>query len=194
MTEPEKKPEEQTAVPPEEQPSKLWQEILAESMGKKNNEDTNIFIFGDKSTGKKSLIRAMNKEVETQDSSLVTPNKNLDENSARFGLIDYELLTVKKPSEEDIETVNKIGVWIANEMIDKETFLTFVKPEDILNCICLIVVDYSRPWLIMKSIEKWTKFYYDAFSNLILKLPFEVQNELRDKSKYNFLIYKIYSC
>ena len=183
MTEPEKKPEEQTAVPPEEQPSKLWQEILAESMGKKNNEDTNIFIFGDKSTGKKSLIRAMNKEVETQDSSLVTPNKNLDENSARFGLIDYELLTVKKPSEEDIETVNKIGVWIANEMIDKETFLTFVKPEDILNCICLIVVDYSRPWLIMKSIEKWTKFYYDVFSTLILKLGFDVQNKLREKGK-----------
>ena len=183
MTESEKKPEEQTAPPQEVETSKLWQEILEESMTKKKSEDTNIFIFGDKSTGKKSLIRAMNKEIESQDSSLATENKNLDENSARFGLIDYELLTVKKPSEEDTETVNKIGVWIANELIDKETFLTFVKPKDILNSICLIVVDYSRPWLIMKSLEKWTKFFYDVFSTLILKLSFDVQNELRDKSK-----------
>ena len=188
MTESEKKPEEQTAPPQEVETSKLWQEILEESMTKKKSEDTNIFIFGDKSTGKKSLIRAMNKEIESQDSSLATENKNLDENSARFGLIDYELLTVKKPSEEDTETVNKIGVWIANELIDKETFLTFVKPKDILNSICLIVVDYSRPWLIMKSLEKWTKFFYDVFSTLILKLSFDVQNELRDKSKYIFLI------
>ena len=188
MTESEKKPEEQTAPPQEVETSKLWQEILEESMTKKKSEDTNIFIFGDKSTGKKSLIRAMNKEIESQDSSLATENKNLDENSARFGLIDYELLTVKKPSEEDTETINKIGVWIANELIDKETFLTFVKPKDILNSICLIVVDYSRPWLIMKSLEKWTKFFYDVFSTLILKLSFDVQNELRDKSKYIFLI------
>ena len=183
MTESQKKPEEQTTTPQEEPPSKLWQEILEESMTKKKNEDINIFIFGDKSTGKKSLIRAMNKEIESQDSTLATANKNLDENSARFGLIDYELLTVKKPSEEDTETLNKIGVWISNEIIDKETFLTFVKPKDILNSICLIVVDYSRPWLIMKSIEKWTKFYYDVFSTLILKLDFNVQNKLREKSK-----------
>ena len=31
----------------------IWQEILNESTTKKDNEDANVFIFGDKSTGKK---------------------------------------------------------------------------------------------------------------------------------------------
>ena len=181
-----KKEEEQSP----EEVSKIWQEILSESTVKKENEDTNIFIFGDNSTGKKSIIRAMNKEIESQDNnSDVAPQKNFDETSSRFGLIDYELLTVKKPIEDDTETesINKIGVWIANELIDKDTFLTFVKPKDILNSICLIVVDYSRTWLIMQSIEKWANFYYDTFSALILKLSFNVQTDLRNKSK-NYII------
>ena len=42
--------------------SNIWNEILTESITKKDNEEANIFIFGDKSTGKKSLIRKMNKE------------------------------------------------------------------------------------------------------------------------------------
>lgn len=34
---------------------------------KKDTEEANIFIFGDKDTGKKSLIRIMNKEAAPQD-------------------------------------------------------------------------------------------------------------------------------
>lgn len=188
MTENQTKKEEEQ---PAEEVSKIWQEILSESAVKKENENTNIFIFGDNSTGKKSIIRAMNKEVDTQENnnSDTAPQKNFDGTLSRFGLIDYELLSVKKPADEDteIETINKIGVWIANELIDKDTFLTFVKPEDILNSICLIVVDYSRPWLIIQSIEKWANFYYDTFSALLLKLSFDVQTELRNKSKKIYL-------
>ena len=42
--------------------SGIWKEILSESAIRKETEEANIFIFGDKSSGKKSLIRAMNKE------------------------------------------------------------------------------------------------------------------------------------
>ena len=45
----------------------IWQEILDESTTKKDNEEANIFVFGDKFTGKKSLIRIMNREMASQD-------------------------------------------------------------------------------------------------------------------------------
>ena len=38
------------------QPAKttnMWQEILREAMPKKQIENTNVFVFGDKSTGKR---------------------------------------------------------------------------------------------------------------------------------------------
>lgn len=77
-----------------------------------------------------------------------------------------------------------------NELIDKDTFLTLIKPKDMMNCVCLIVVDYSRPWTIEESLKKWADFIYEVFAKLILKYPFETQKEIRKKSKKFILIYK----
>jgi hypothetical protein len=48
------------------QPSKttnMWQEILREAMPKKDIENTNVFVFGDKMTWKRSLFRIMNRNL-----------------------------------------------------------------------------------------------------------------------------------
>ena len=76
-----------------------------------------------------------------------------------------------------------------NELIDKETFLSLIKPKDMLKCVCLVVVDYSRPWTIKDSIKKWADFIYEAFGKLILTFDFNVQNEIRKKSKKIFITY-----
>jgi hypothetical protein len=73
-----------------------------------------------------------------------------------------------------------------NELIDKETFLSLVKPKNILKCVCLIVVDYSRPWNIINSLRKWSDFIYDIFGKLIIKFPFDVQTQIRKQSKKIF--------
>ena len=41
----------------------LWNDILKESSTKKDLEQSHIFIFGDKNTGKKSLIKSINKDI-----------------------------------------------------------------------------------------------------------------------------------
>jgi hypothetical protein len=41
----------------------IWNEILRESMTKKDLEESNVFIFGDKFSGKRSLIKHINKEL-----------------------------------------------------------------------------------------------------------------------------------
>ena len=41
----------------------IWQDILRDSMSKKDLEDSHIFIFGDKFVGKHSLIKNINKEL-----------------------------------------------------------------------------------------------------------------------------------
>lgn len=43
--------------------SNIWQDILRESMTKKDLEESNIFVFGDKFSGKRSLIKFINKEL-----------------------------------------------------------------------------------------------------------------------------------
>jgi hypothetical protein len=35
----------------------------------------------------------------------------------------------------------------------------------------------------MENLKKWSNFIYEAFSSLLLKFPYEKQQELRDNSK-----------
>ena len=169
-----------------EQGSNIWKEILNESSSKKEPDEANIFIFGDKDTGKKSLIRTMNKEAGPQDFESKNA-ANTEENLPLYGLMNYSHLTAKKLLDDDTE-INKVGVWMMNELIDKETFLSLVKPKNILKCVCLIVVDYSRPWNIINSLKRWSDFIYDIFGKLIVKFPFDVQTQIRKQSKKIFLL------
>jgi len=41
----------------------IWQEILNSAMTKKDLEESNVFIFGDKFSGKRSLVKMINKEL-----------------------------------------------------------------------------------------------------------------------------------
>ena len=137
----------------------MWKDILREAMSKKELEDANIFIFGDQLTGKKSLIRVINKDVISRNVEESKRYLNLDDTAPKYGMIDYTYLNITKLSEKDLESIGKMGVWIVNDSLDKETFQSLIKPEYLVKCLCLIVVDLSRPWTIKESLKKWTFLY-----------------------------------
>ena len=137
----------------------MWQEMLREANTKKEIEESNIFIFGDKFSGKKSL----------------------------FGLVDYTYLNIRKIQEEDSDYIGKIGVWIFSELIDKETIVTLIKPEYLLKSCFVIVGDLSKPVTLKESIKKWLNFIYSTFGEIILKLPFETQEKLRNNGKIFYI-------
>ncbi len=123
----------------------IWQEILNEAMTNKDLEESNVFVFGDKFVGKRSLIKIINKEL-LQKGELDEQKKILETDDAfsKYGLIDYTYLNIKKIAEQDAESIGKMNIWISNDVITKEMFETLVKPEFILKSICMIVVDLSR--------------------------------------------------
>lgn len=41
----------------------LWNEILREALTKKDLEQSHLFVFGDKNTGKKTIIKNINKDL-----------------------------------------------------------------------------------------------------------------------------------
>lgn len=51
--------------------------------------------------------------------------------------------------------MGKINVWLANDLIDKEVFQTVVKAENIINSVCLIVVDLSRVNLFILDLNNF---------------------------------------
>ena len=172
-----------TAVNQGSKTTNMWQEILREAMPKKDIENTNVFVFGDKMTGKRSLFRIMNTNLISDNDDANKRLLPIDEEASRLGLIDYTYLNIKNTQVEDAEVIGKLGVWIMNDLIDKEKILTFLKQENFANSICLIMVDLSRPWLVKHSLTKWVTLVKEIFDDLISKLPIEKQMEIKDNGK-----------
>jgi hypothetical protein len=128
----------------------------------------------------------MNRSIFTDGDDSYKRLLQIDEESSRFGLLDYTYLNIKDNSEDYPEVIGKLSVWILNDFIDKDKILAFLKPEDIIHAICLIVVDLSRPWLLKQSLEKWIKFVQEVFAQLISKLPDDKQQEVKQNGKNNF--------
>ena len=146
-------------------------------------DNTNVFVFGDKMTGKRSLFRIMNRNLISDNDDENRRLLQIEEEASRFSLLDYTYINIKKTLEEDSEVIGKLSVWIMNDLIDKAKILTFLTPENIVNSICLIMVDLSRPWLVKQSLIKWVELVKEIFGDLISKLPEDKQNEMKENGK-----------
>ena len=169
----------------------LWQEILREAMPKTEIDDTNLFIFGDNMTGKRSLLKGMNRAIfeNSQDLDEKKRENQRIEEIAKFSLVDYTFLNIQEfPHDRNSEIIGKLNVWIMNYFIDKEKIMELIKPTDLLNSICLIVTDLSRPWMIKDSLNKWIKLIQETFGELIKKLPEKLQNKIKENGKKKYII------
>ena len=161
----------------------MWQEILREAMPKTEIENTNVFVFGDKMSGKKSLFKVMNRIIFSENDDSYKRLLQIDEDSSRFGLLDYTYLNIKNLSKEYSEVIGKLSVWIMNDFMDKEKILKLINPGNIANSICIIIADLSRPWLVKQTLLKWIKFIQEIFNELISKFPEDKQNEIKENGK-----------
>jgi dynein light intermediate chain 1 len=167
----------------------LWQEILREAMTKRGYEGANIFVFGDRISGKKSLFKLVGQYINSRGQE-IKKILSINEEASKFGLIDYKYLNVRNFSEDSEDIMGKIGIWIVNDLIDKKTLQSLIKPEHILKSISVIVLDLSRPWSLKESLKKWLNFIDETFTPLLNKLELEKQNEARAKIKNIIKLYQ----
>ena len=175
----------------------MWQEILREAMPKTEIENTNVFVFGDKMSGKKSLFKVMNRSIFSENDDSYKRLLQIDEDSSRFGLLDYTYLNIKNLSEENSEVIGKLSVWIMNDFMDKEKILKLIDPGNIVHSICIIIADLSRPWQIKQTLLKWTKFIQEVFNEIISKFPEDKQNEIKENGKKKIMYnnyFILFSC
>ena len=170
-------------MPAKNKQTNMWQEILREVMTNKRLDDANIFVFGNKLTGKKSLFRILNEEFEREDEEL-KKSLVIDEESSKYGLIDYTYLHIKNTNEENSDFIGKFNVWIFNNYITKEKILSLIKPQNIINSVCLVMVDLSRPWSIKSELVQWGNFIKEVFEKLCEQLPEDKQKSVKENGKY----------
>lgn len=168
----------------------LWTEIIKDSEIKHDDQSPFLFICGDKNTGKKSLL------IEMMNLSRLNIEK-IDDLPNQYGLMNYINLIGTKYLDNDEKTYREINTYILRSYEENQFFPKLIKLEDLLNSIFLIVVDVSRPWDILESLDKWIKYIQKNIETLKKKeKDFLIKEKFKEKSelcKYKKLINIIYS-
>ena len=75
--------------------------------------------------------------------------------------------------------ISRMGVWILDGVVYHRHLLEFALKKDTLpNTLVAIVVDLSRPWSVMESLEKWV----DVVSNHISSLKVSAEEMAKMES------------
>lgn len=82
--------------------------------------------------------------------------------------------------------LTRCNVWILDGDLYHKGLLKFaVSAQSLTDCLAVFVVDMSRPWIIMDSLQKWSSVLRDHVDKL--KIEPEVMREMEQKSESCFI-------
>lgn len=82
--------------------------------------------------------------------------------------------------------LTRCNVWILDGDLYHKGLLKFaVSAQSVTDCLAVFVVDMSRPWIIMDSLQKWSSVLRDHVDKL--KIEPDVMREMEQKSESCFI-------
>ena len=119
--------------------SNLWQSLLKDVGQRQDLGETHILLLGDRSAGKRSLIKSMNKPFLKQ---LGLPATVFDDIGSGYSLFETSFLYVKEIGDlvtesgnlqniKDEENLARINVWIISEEDMGKMIPKVLTPEDL---------------------------------------------------------------
>ncbi|XP_054901189.1 cytoplasmic dynein 1 light intermediate chain 2 isoform X1 [Poeciliopsis prolifica] len=148
----------------DEEGQTLWSSILSEVSTRSSSKlpsGKNILVFGEDGSGKTTLMGKL---------------QGAEHNKKGRGL-EYLYLSIH---DEDRDDLTRCNVWILDGDLYHKGLLKFaVTPQSLPDCLAVLVVDMSRPWTIMESMQKWASVLRDHVDKL--KVPPEDMRELEQR-------------
>ncbi|CAL8350784.1 unnamed protein product [Merluccius merluccius] len=148
----------------DEEGQSLWSEILSDVSTRSSSKlpsGKNILVFGEDGSGKTSLMSKL---------------QGGEHNKKGRGL-EYLYLNVH---DEDRDDPTRCNVWILDGDLYHKGLLKFaVTAQTLADSLAVFVVDMSRPWSIMESLQKWASVLRDHVDKL--KISPEQMRELEQK-------------
>ncbi|KAG7263138.1 hypothetical protein CRUP_038447 [Coryphaenoides rupestris] len=148
----------------DEEGQSLWSEILSDVSTRSSSKlpsGKNILVFGEDGSGKTSLMSKL---------------QGGDHNKKGRGL-EYLYLNIH---DEDRDDPTRCNVWILDGDLYHKGLLKFaVTAQTLADSLALFVVDMSRPWSTMESLQKWASVLRDHVDKL--KISAEQTRELEQK-------------
>lgn len=129
---------------------------MGEAVKKRESKDANILVLGERGSGKRTLIEAMERftggklSLESRhDSSIV----NVMKDKKTPSMIEYRYFSIKNPDDENMELA-KVNIWFADENSSKGLTDLILTKERLSNLIVFVVLNMEEYWNIEDSTSK----------------------------------------
>ena len=169
-----------------EEQENLWNKILSEAVNNQARSDANILVVGERNSGKRSLISAMEKftggklNLESKNEKSIV---HLMKDKKIASAIDYRYFSIKNPDDENMELA-KINLWFLEETADKSFIDLILKKENMKNFMVMLVLNFEEYWNTTKALSKWLEFINTKIApDFSSKLDLDEGDRLRSKLK-----------
>lgn len=91
-----------------------------------------------------------------------------------FSSVDASYLYVRDLSDKDAAGFvgaeeaqsNKLNIWMVRDPARIKLLNRMLKPEDLNNLVALVLADFSEPWELMNSLQRWSTALRELISHL----------------------------
>jgi len=161
-----------------EESENLWEKILQEASRSVADrlESKHVLLLGDRSSGKSTLLARL---------------QGLDIGELQRGVaLDYSFIDIHSSPEADDDPVSRINVWqLEGEQAHKDLLQFAINDNTITNCLVIIVIDFSQPWTMVESLNKWLDIVKKHIASITDKMNPDEVEEMKRYLIYDFQQY-----
>jgi dynein light intermediate chain 1 len=161
-----------------EEPENLWDKILSEASRSVADrlESKHVLLLGDRNSGKSTLLARL---------------QGLDISELQGGIaLDYSFIDIHSSPDADEDPVSRVNVWqLEGEPAHKDLLHFAINQNTINNCMVLINLDFSQPWNLVQSLNKWLDLVKKHISLIADKMELDEVEEMKRYLIYDFQQY-----
>jgi len=161
-----------------EEQENLWEKILNEASRSVADrlESKHVLLLGDRNTGKSTLLARL---------------QGMDIGELQRGVaLDYSFIDIHSSPEADDDPVSRINVWqLEGESAHKDLLQFAINENTISNCLVMIAIDFSQPWNLVESLNKWLDIIKKHIASITDKMHLDEAEEIKRYLIYDFQQY-----
>lgn len=164
----------------------LWESILSEVQSNSRVPDKTVLLLGRPGIGKRTLVQALLAHACPAAAADATAETS-PEGHSRAVALDYAYFGGRDPDQDekasapDFVCPSACSVLFLEDPRQEKLLRSRLVPDTLKHCAAIICLDLKAPSTMMEDLRQFLKVLEGLTAELIKEMPFDEQNQLRQK-------------